>query len=123
MIMNKKQSPISEYDLKQAIHPNGLVGMWRLIYGYRLPYLGANLSLAGAAVFKSATFLLLRFLVDRVLVDSGQTSLLPLIGLGFVIFAGFEGLFTYFSGRLAAFTAESTTRRLREYLFDHIQRL
>ncbi len=121
--MNENQSPIKEYDLKEAIHPNGLVGMWRLIHGYRLPYLGANLSLAVAAVFKTATFLLLRFLVDRVLVDSGQTSLLPLIGLGFVLFAGFEGLFTYFSGRLAAFTAESTTRRLREYLFDHIQRL
>lgn len=121
--MDRKNSPSQAYDLKLAIHPNGLVGMWRLIHGYRLPYLGANLSLAVAALFKSATFLLLRYLVDQVLVGSNQTSLLPLVSLGFILFAGFEGLFTYFSGRLAAFTAEKTTRRLREYLFDHIQRL
>lgn len=121
--MNIERAPTQEYDLKNAIHPNGLVGMWRLITGYRLPYLGANLSLGFAALFKSATFLLLRFLVDRVLGDSSRTYLLPFIGLSFVVLASFEGSFTYISGRLAAFTAEKTTQRLREYLFDHIQRL
>src|SRR5512136_2608491 len=34
-----------------------------------------------------------------------------------------EGSFSYFSGRLAAFTAEGIARRLRNYLFDHLQRL
>ena len=46
-----------------------------------------------------------------------------LIGLGFILLATLEGLFTYFSGRLAAYTAEGVTLRLRNYLFDHIQRL
>jgi ATP-binding cassette subfamily B protein len=34
-----------------------------------------------------------------------------------------EGSFTYISGRLAAYTAEGVVVRLRNYLFDHIQRL
>jgi ATP-binding cassette subfamily B protein len=46
-----------------------------------------------------------------------------MIALGFVCLATLEGSFSYFSGRLAAFTAEGITRRLRNYLFDHIQRL
>jgi len=31
--------------------------------------------------------------------------------------------FTYLAGRLAAYTAENVIRRLRNYLFDHIQKL
>ena len=34
-----------------------------------------------------------------------------------------EGTFSFLSGRLAAYTAEGITRRLRDFLFDHIQRL
>lgn len=37
--------------------------------------------------------------------------------------AALGGLFTYLSGRLAAKTSEGITRRLRNFLFDHIQRL
>jgi ATP-binding cassette subfamily B protein len=46
-----------------------------------------------------------------------------MIALGFVLLAVVEGSFSYVSGRLAAFTAEGITRRLRNYLFDHLQRL
>ena len=34
-----------------------------------------------------------------------------------------EGGFSFLSGRLTAQTAEGATRRLRNYLFDHIQHL
>jgi ATP-binding cassette subfamily B protein len=53
------------------------------------------------------------------------TQALPLlvVALGFVALALVEGGFTFLSGRLAAQTAEGVTRRLRIYLFDHIQRL
>jgi ATP-binding cassette subfamily B protein len=34
-----------------------------------------------------------------------------------------QGSFSFLSGRLAAYTAEGITRRLRDFLFDHIQRL
>jgi ATP-binding cassette subfamily B protein len=45
------------------------------------------------------------------------------IALGFVGLALFEGGFAYLSSRLASFSAEGITRRLRNFLFDHIQRL
>jgi ABC-type multidrug transport system fused ATPase/permease subunit len=48
---------------------------------------------------------------------------LALVASGFVMLALVEGSFTFMSGRLAAQTAEGTTRRLRNYLFDHIQHL
>ena len=52
-----------------------------------------------------------------------MTETFLLIGLGFVVLALFEGGFSFLSGRLAAYTAEGITRRLRDFLFDHIQRL
>ena len=51
------------------------------------------------------------------------TRTLIWIGLGFIALAAVEGTFAFLSGRLAAYTAEGITRRLRNYLFDHIQRL
>ena len=45
------------------------------------------------------------------------------MALGFVGLALLEGSSTYISGRLAAKAAESVARRLRNYLFDHMQRL
>jgi len=100
-----------------------------MVSGFRLQYTGATISLAIAATSKTATFLLLRYFIDSVL-DQGNYHLggdlnrsLFIIALGFLSLATFEGSFSYFSGRLAAFTAEGITRRLRNYLFDHIQRL
>jgi len=113
----------STFDLKQVVSPNRLQGMWRMTRGFRLVYLGANLSQAASALFKTGTFLLLRYFVDNVMGQSLRNSLLPLLALTFVAFAAGEGIFTYLAGRLAAFTAEGITRRLRNYLFDHIQRL
>ena len=52
-----------------------------------------------------------------------STRTLIWIGLGFIALAAVEGTFAFLSGRLAAYTAEGITRRLRDFLFDHIQRL
>jgi ATP-binding cassette subfamily B protein len=95
--------------------------------GFRLSYLGAVVTLAISAAAKTATFLLLRYFVDNVMTATGAQSgvgnILIYIALGFIGLALFEGGFAYISGRLAAYTAESITRRLRNFLFDHIQRL
>jgi ATP-binding cassette subfamily B protein len=111
------------FDLKNAISPNRLVGLWRMMTGFRLTYLGAALSMGVAAVSKTATYLLLRYFVDDVLGQEELSGILPLIALGFVGLALLEGAFTFLSGRLAAQTAEGIVLRLRNYLFDHIQRL
>lgn len=116
-------SMIDNYDLKKTVQTSRIKALWRMMSGFHLPYLGANLSLGVAAALKTTTFLLLSYFIDNVIGVPENSYLLPYIGLGFILVASFEGVFTYFSGRLAAYTAEGIVRRLRNYLFDHIQRL
>jgi ATP-binding cassette subfamily B protein len=111
------------YDLKNTVTDNRLIGLWRLMTGFRLLYLGATLSLGIAAIARMATYLLLGQFVDNVLGQAELVGILPLVALGFVGLAAVQGLFTFLSGRLAAQTAEGIVLRLRNYLFDHIQRL
>ena len=114
---------IAPYDLKDAFTEKRLVGLWRMLTGFRLAYLGATTSQAFAALSKTATYLLLRYFVDEVLGNAEARFMLPWIALGFLGLAVFEGSSSFLSGRLAAFTGEGIARRLRNYLFDHIQRL
>ena len=111
------------YDLKQALTPNRLDGLWRMMTGYRLKYIGANLSLGISAAAKTGTYLLLRYFIDTIFAQTQTGTRLGLVILGFLALALIEGGFTFISGMLAAQTAEGTTRRLRNYLFDHIQNL
>jgi ATP-binding cassette subfamily B protein len=99
-----------------------------MMENFRLTYLAATLSLAGAALAKTLTYLLLAYFADKVVtqgqyIDGNMAKTFLFIGLGFVVLALFEGGFSFVSGRLAAYTAEGITRRLRDFLFDHIQRL
>ena len=112
-----------DYDLKNAISANRVRGLWRMMTGYHGAYLAATASLAVAATAKTATYLLLRYFVDAVLGQGRGGATLALIALGFLGLAAFEGGFSFLSGRLAAQTAEGVARRLRNYLFDQIQRL
>ena len=127
--MTTQTSTTQTFDFRQSLNAKSkLAGIWRMMTDYRLPYILATVALAVSAASRTATFLLLRYFADTVL--DGQTlafgtlnQTLALIALGFVGLAIFEGFFAYLSGRLAAYTAEGITRRLRDYLFDHIQRL
>jgi ATP-binding cassette, subfamily B, bacterial len=94
-----------------------------MLSGFRLMYLGATASQGVAAAAKTSTYLLLRFFIDRVLGEGLLGSALGLIALGFLLLAVVEGAFTFMSGRLAAKSAEGMALRLRNYMFDHIQRL
>ena len=119
----KPSNKYYDIDLRETLSSNRLVGLWRMLKGYYTAYFGANLSLAAGALAKTGTFLLLAYFIDNVLGQESELNTLLLIGAAFVLLAAAEGGFTYLSGRLAAFTAEGITRRLRNYLFDHIQRL
>ncbi len=90
--------------------------------GHRGRYVVATASLGLAASLKTATYLLIRYLIDTVLAP-GRIDLLPIVAAGFVVLALLEGTFTFLSGRLAAETAESIALQLRNYIYDHIQRL
>jgi ATP-binding cassette subfamily B protein len=114
---------VSDYDLKDTVTDNRLVGLWRMMTGYRLTYLVATLSLGMAAVARMATMLLLGYYVDNILGQESLLSVLPLVGLAFVGLALVQGAFTFLAGRQAARTAEGVVLRLRNYLYDQIQRL
>jgi len=105
----------SPFDLKGAIADNRLAGVWRLMTGYRSTYAWATLSLGMAALARTGSMLLLGYYVDNVLGRAARSNMLPLVALGFVLLAVVQGSFTFFSGKLAAQTAEGTTRRLRNY--------
>jgi ATP-binding cassette subfamily B protein len=111
------------FDLKHIVSDSHLRGVWRLMTGFRLKYIGATFSLGLAACFRTASTFLLRYLVDDVLAREKIGSALPWVALGFLGLALLQGAFTFLSGRLAAQTAEGIALRLRNYLFDHIQRL
>jgi ATP-binding cassette subfamily B protein len=113
----------STFDLKSAVADRRLVGLWRMMTGYHRLYLWATLSLGIAAMGRTGSMLLLGYFVDNILGQKTRTSFLPLVALGFVLLALVQGAFTFLSGKLAAQTAEGIVLRLRNYLFDHIQRL
>ncbi len=116
------------FDFRKALNKNRLVGVWRMMSDYRVSYLTATGALAISATAKTCTYLLLGYFADKVLTQglyfAGTLSeTLAMIGLAFIGLAVVEGGFSFLSGRLAAYTAEGITRRLRDFLFDHIQRL
>ncbi len=116
----KQQMP---YDMKETVTENRFRGLWLLMKGYRLRYLGAAISLGLATIARTSTFLLLAYFVDAYLGEGERQYGLWLIVLGFVGLAVVQGIFTFSSGRLAASTSEGITQRVRDYLHDQIQRL
>ncbi len=114
---------IPELDLQSTISKNRLLGIFRMLKGFRLRYLGAVTSLGVSATAKTLTYMLLRYFVDTYFIAQDKTIGLIWIALGFVGLAAVEGGFTFLSAVLASQTAEGITRRLRNYLYDHIQHL
>ena len=119
----KPVNNLDGYDLKHAVTQKRLVGVFRLMKGYEDKYIAASLSLGVSAISKTATYLLLKYFVDHFFSDASLPVSILLIALGFVVLALIQGAFTFLSGKLAAETAEGTVRRLRNYLFDHLQHL
>jgi len=64
-----------------------------------------------------------RHFVDEVLPLPNFADFLLGIALGFVLLAIVQGAFSFMSGRLASQTAEGLALRIRNFMFDHIQKL
>ena len=111
------------YDLKDTLTANRFVGLWRMATGFRAIYLAAVAATGLAALSRSAVFYVLRYFVDDVLTDADLQWQIPWVAAGITALALLQGLFSFGMGRLAAQTAEGVARRLRNYLYDHIQRL
>ena len=124
-MLNTTAQPIiqPEFDLKQTVGVGKLRGFWRLMTGFRGKYFVSTVSMGIAAIMNTVTFLLLRAFVDHYMV-AGERNIHLLVYLaGFLGLAVVQAVCTFNSRRLAAKTAEGIARRLREYLYDHIQRL
>jgi ATP-binding cassette subfamily B protein len=105
------------------VSENRLVGLWRMLNGYRGLFVAATLAIGLAAVFQVGSFYLIRYFTDEVLGSEDLLRQLLLVAGGILLLALLQGTFTFLSGRWAAEAAEGVTVRLRDYLYDHIQRL
>lgn len=112
-----------EFDIRRTISDHKLVSLLRLMEGYRWAYTLAALSLGIAAASRSGMYLVLGRYIDRLVGPVEIRQTIPWVAVLFVGLAVVQGAFTFLSGKLAAETSEGITRRLRNFLFDHIQRL
>lgn len=110
-------------DLKKVLSEKRFQGLWMLMSGYQGEYMGAMIYQILSALAKSGTYLLLEYFVDNFLLAQTAGFNVWVIAIGFVLLFLFQGITTFLSQRAAAETAEGTTRRLRDYLYDHIQHL
>ncbi len=112
-----------DLNLKSELTTDRISGLWRLIKGFRLPYSIAILMQGLSAYSKTLTYMLLSYFIDYYLIAQTGEHPVWLIAFGFLAFAAMQGVFTYLSGRFAAKTTEGAIRRLRNFLFDHLQNL
>ena len=117
------QSAQVDMDLKEALTENRFVGIWRLLHGYRGQYLAAIFGVGIAAVARTGTYLLLGYFVDEVLVNETSPYTPFQVALGFIGLAVVMGVFAFMSGAFAGRTSEAVAKRVRDYVFDHIQHL
>jgi ATP-binding cassette subfamily B protein len=111
------------FNLKETVVGNKFAGLWRLLEGYQLVYVIAMLSVGVAALAQTGIYYFLGYFVDTILPAENMLRQLPWVALGFIGLATLQGLFTFVGGRLAAKTSEQAVLRIRDFLYDHIQRL
>ena len=112
-----------DVDLSKTVSKNRLVGLWRMMKGYHWLYFAATAALAVATISRTGVYLVLRRFIDDVVIAGHYDQEMLLIILSFFGLALLQGGFTFLSGWMASKSAEGITRRLRNYLFDHLQRL
>lgn len=111
------------FDVKSAVHKNRLVGLWRVLTGFRLLYAGAMIAIVLGAFMRVYYYRVVQYVIDVVVGEGRNSQQLPWLALSFVGLAVLEGLFAYLRGVWSAETAEGIALRLRDYLYDHMQRL
>lgn len=97
--------------------------MWRVISGYHWHYFGATFFAGISALTRTGLNLFLGYFVDQVLIKRQFKEKLLHSVLIFLGIMALQALSQFLSSKFAAETAEGSSRRLRDYLFDHIQRL
>ncbi len=112
-----------DYDLKQAVTTKKFQGLIRVMHGYAWKYLGATFAITVSSLGSTAQYFLLQYFIDDYLTNQTAQFGLFAISFSFVLLTLIRGLGSFFSSKWATETAEGVTKRLRDYLFDHIQHL
>ena len=122
--MSKQKEPYIALDMSKVLgNKNKLLSLWHLMRGYHFHYFVSTIFLALAAFARTGMYIFLGSFIDRMMNEGLMGRELTLSALGFGALIALQALSSFMSSWMANFTAENTTRRLRDYLFDHIQRL
>ncbi len=124
----RNYQPNTYFDFRSIMNRKKLAGLWAVMNDFHGSYLLSVGALAISSLAKTATMFVLRYFAEVVSgtqpyfrADIALTF--ALISILFIVFAIVEGGLAFVSAKLAAYTAENIARRLRNFLFDHIQRL
>ncbi|HOZ37585.1 MAG TPA: ABC transporter ATP-binding protein [Anaerolineaceae bacterium] len=122
--MSKQKVPYIPLDMPKVLSKkNKLLSLWHLMRGYHFHYFVSTIFLALAAFARTGMYVYLGTFIDRMIKERLTGQELTLSALTFGALIALQALSSFMSSWMANFTAENTTRRLRDYLFDHIQRL
>ena len=122
--MRKQKEPYVALDMTKVLSTkNKLLSLWHLMHGYHFHYFVSTVFLALAAFARTGMYIFLGNFIDRLMNEKLIGQELTLEALTFGSLIALQALSSFMSSWMANFSAENTTRRLRDYLFDHIQRL
>lgn len=122
--MNETKGPYIPLDMPEVLgSKNKLLSLWHLMRGYHFHYLVSTIFLSLAAFARTGMYIYLGNFIDRMLDKKLVGQELTLGALTFGALIALQALSSFMSSWMANFTAENSTRRLRDHLFDHIQRL
>ena len=122
--MSKQKEPYIPLDMPRVLgSKNKLLSLWHLMRGYHFHYFVSTIFLALAAFARTGMYVFLGTFIDRMLNEGLMGRELTLSAMTFGALIALQALSSFMSSWMANFSAENTTRRLRDYLFDHIQRL
>ncbi len=95
-----------------------------MMTGFRVRFLFAIFSQLVSTVSKTSVYLLLAWFIEHSWLTQGQRTLpISIVALSFVALAIVEGTFSYFANSQANYVAERIAYRIRNNLYDQIQRL
>jgi len=122
--VNETKGPYIPLDMPEVLgSKNKLLSLWHLMRGYHFHYLVSTIFLSLAAFARTGMYIYLGNFIDRMMVGKLVGQELTLGALTFGALIALQALSSFMSSWMANFTAENSTRRLRDHLFDHIQRL
>ncbi|MCD4753065.1 MAG: ABC transporter ATP-binding protein/permease [Anaerolineaceae bacterium] len=113
----------NDYDLMNILHKRKLVGIFRIMKGYEFKYIVATIAISLSSMARTARYFLLQYFVDDYLTLGTAQYGLFLIAASIVLLTLLTSGASYLSGRYTAEVSEGSTKRLRDFLFDHMQHL